>query len=142
MILYLDTSALVKLFIQEVGTHAVQAAATTAASLATSSVAYAEAWAALARRQREGTLAPADLRRVLAELDNQWQSYSVVEAAMGIARAAGPLAERHALRAFDAIHLASALTLHAQAPGLVTFCCADVRLNAAATAEGIAIATI
>jgi hypothetical protein len=53
------------------------------------------------------------------------------------------LAERHPLRGYDAVQLAAALAVHrpraaALLPAL-TFVCADARLNAAATAEGLTV---
>ena len=54
MILYLDTSSLVKLYLDEIHSEAVHRWAQEAEVLATSRVAYPETFAALARRWREG----------------------------------------------------------------------------------------
>ncbi|MEK7696897.1 MAG: type II toxin-antitoxin system VapC family toxin, partial [Pseudomonadota bacterium] len=54
MILYLDTSALVKLYVREAGSGEVKKLARESAALATSIVAYAEVRAAFARLMREG----------------------------------------------------------------------------------------
>ena len=51
---------------------------------------------------------------------------------------AGQLAMTHALRGFDAVHLAAALTVHSVAPTL-TFTSCDQRLNQAATQEGLTV---
>lgn len=56
MIVYLDTSALVKLYIDEAGAPIVRRAAREAELMATSEIAYVEMRAALARRHREGDL--------------------------------------------------------------------------------------
>ena len=56
MILYLDTSSMVKLFFTEADCDATRACAGAADMLATSQVAYAETMAAFARRHREGGL--------------------------------------------------------------------------------------
>ncbi|MGH8694308.1 MAG: PIN domain-containing protein [Burkholderiales bacterium] len=53
MILYLDTSALVKLYVREQGSAQVRAHVNKADVIATSVVAYAEARAAFARLRRE-----------------------------------------------------------------------------------------
>ena len=59
MILYLDTSSLVKLYVEEPGSPGVRAIVDEAEVVATSVVACAEAAAAFARRKRErGTSAP------------------------------------------------------------------------------------
>jgi uncharacterized protein with PIN domain len=56
VILYLDTSALVKLYVREAGTSETRARVGEASLVATSRVAYPEARAALARRQREAAI--------------------------------------------------------------------------------------
>jgi len=50
---------------------------------------------------------------------------------------AGNLAEKHALRGFDSIHLASALTLHQEVSTPVVFSCFDNKLETAAMREGL-----
>jgi len=51
-----------------------------------------------------------------------------------LARHAGDLAERHALRGYDAVHLASALAI--DVPGELVIATWDGELAAAAVAEG------
>jgi predicted nucleic acid-binding protein len=62
-----------------------------------------------------------------------------VELGSEILSAARGLIDRHALRGFDAIHLASALGLQAAANASVTFVAADHRLLRAAAQERLAI---
>jgi predicted nucleic acid-binding protein len=100
-------------------------------------VSYAEARAAFARHRREGALRPAELRRVVRELDAEWGSYSVVELSDTVVRRAGGLAERHALRAYDAVQLASALDVR-RAGANLEFLAFDARLLRAARREGLA----
>ncbi|MBI2895340.1 MAG: type II toxin-antitoxin system VapC family toxin [Deltaproteobacteria bacterium] len=136
MILYLDTSALVKLYVRERGRALVRKAVAAATQVATSRVAYPEARAAFARRRREGALAERALRRVVADLDRDLPSLVVVEAPADVARRAGDLAQAHALRGFDAIHLACALEL-ARAGADTAFLAFDARLAAAARSVGL-----
>ena len=52
------------------------------------------------------------------------------------------VAEQHELRAYDAVQLATALTLHARCQTLglhMILLSADAELNTAATAEGLAV---
>ena len=63
MILYLDTSSLVKLYVEEPGSPAVHADVEGSELVTTSIVAYTEARAALARRRREGSLTAGDHRK-------------------------------------------------------------------------------
>ena len=61
-----------------------------------------------------------------------------VELGAEILSLARGLIQRHALRAFDAIHLASALGLQAATNEAVTFVAADQRLLQAAAGERLA----
>jgi predicted nucleic acid-binding protein len=132
--MYLDTSALVKLYVEEEGSAAVAAALDEAEAACTVRVSYAEARAAFARHRREGALSATDLRRVVRALDEDWSAYQVVDVSDGLVRRAGALSERHALRAFDALQLAAALELRR---GGVSpeFACFDARLIRAARRE-------
>jgi uncharacterized protein len=105
--LYLDTSSLVKLYVTEPGSDAVHKLVNAASVIATSSLAYPEARAALARRRRERTLRPAAFALAKRTLDADWTRYLAVEVTASICRAAGDLAERYRLRAYDSVHLAT-----------------------------------
>lgn len=133
MILYLDTSSLVKLYVDEAGARAVRAAVEEAEMVATSVVAYAEARAALARRRREKSLTAREHGRARGALDADWPHLLVLEVTEPLARAAGDLAERHRLRGFDAVHLASFLRLGEEFAGEdLRFSAADAALVRAA----------
>lgn len=111
MILYLDTSSLIKLYVEEPGTSEVERQFDEASLVCTSVVAYAEARSALARLCREGSLSPEEHTRTKASLDQSWMHYLTVDVTAEVWRSAGDLAEAHALRGFDSIHLASFLHL-------------------------------
>jgi uncharacterized protein len=111
LILYLDTSALVKLYAEEEGTETVEQAVDEAEAVATSVVAYAEARAALARKLREDVFSPEKHQEAVEALDEDWETLDKPEVSEDLVHEAGNLAEEHALRGFDAIHLASALLL-------------------------------
>lgn len=72
MILYLDTSSLIKLYIEEPGTPEVERQFDEASLVCTSVVAYAEARSALARLCREGSLPPEEHTRTKANLEQNW----------------------------------------------------------------------
>ena len=133
MILYHDTSSLVKLYVSEPGTEAVRRLVERAEIVSTSVVAYAEGRAALARRRRERSLTPDGHRRAKAAFESDWPRLLTLEVAERLARRAGDLAERHRLRGFDALHLASFLTLVEEFGGEeVRFAAADRALERAA----------
>ena len=109
MRLYLDSSALVKLYIDEKHSDRVWDLVAAADGLWTASVAYAEVRAAFSRRQREGSLAPLDQQRAVEDFNADWTRVNHVIPDVQLSRVAGELAMAHALRGFDAVHLACAL---------------------------------
>lgn len=133
MTLYLDTSALVKLYVLEPHTEAVKAAVAGADAVAIAVVGYPEARAALARRHREGLLDGSGHENVKTALEGDWQTFMRLEVTLGMVSLAGGLAEHYALRGFDAVHLAAALMLQRER-GDVEFLGYDGRLNDAARA--------
>lgn len=137
MILYLDTSALVKIYVEETKSADVRENAKQADGLATSRIVYAEARAAFARKRREQGLSRADYRSVITDLDQDWDDYFIVDVSESVVPAAGILAENHALRGADAIHLASAVTLSKQVGESIMFLCFDSRLATAARKEDL-----
>lgn len=138
MIGYLDTSALVKLLLRDEDDR--ETARTLIAAMDasfTSRIAYPEARAALAAARRAGRLAPRAYPSALRDLDRAVGSFRIVELHPALARAAGDIAERFALRALDAVHLASALALGGSDTVVVTW---DRTLASAAAAAGLGIA--
>jgi uncharacterized protein len=133
LILYLDTSSLVKLYAEEAGSAEVRGHVQQADIVTTCVVAYAEARAALARRQRERGLTRSEHRRAKAALDEDWPRFLALDVTDVLSRRAGDLAERHRLRGFDAVQLAAYLQLSLEFPSeSVRFSCADAALTRAA----------
>ena len=139
MILYLDTSSLVKLYVEEAGSQAVRSQVAQATAVATATVAYVEARAAFARKRREGGLSEEEYGHVTDSFRQEWPAYLAIDLSEAIVALAGDLAEGHDLRGFDAIHLASALALADKMQSPIVFSCADERLKAAAEARGLGI---
>ena len=133
MTLYLDTSSIVKLFVNETGSDTVRLLFDEATVVSTSPVAYAETRAAFARLRRERVLTSQKFASVKRELEVHWPAYLIVEVTDALCRAAGHLAERYSLRGFDSIHLASFAEVARRAGILETrFSSFDDRLNRAA----------
>jgi predicted nucleic acid-binding protein len=139
VILYLDTSALVKLYVAESGTESVATAAERATALVTVRITYAEARAAFARHARTKGLGRGALRRVVRQLDEEWGQYSIVEVSDALVRRAGVLAERHHLRGYDAVQLSAAVDLRLGGATDVAFASFDSRLNHAARHEKLGL---
>lgn len=135
---YFDSSALVKLLVLgEAHSELAAELFRVADRRSTSIVTYAECRAAVAASVRSRRLAPSDARKAVTALEEIWPALDRLAVSEGIVRSAGALAERRALRGFDAIHLASAL---AQAPDVV-LAAWDDQLSRAARAEGLSLAT-
>jgi predicted nucleic acid-binding protein len=140
VILFLDTSALVKLYIVEADSPAVHASVARAETVAVCRIAWAEACAALARRARE---VPADEAAILAArqaLTRDWPHFFVVEVTQPVVERAGEFSETFALRGYDSVQLAAACEILAVAPDGVAFSCFDNRLNKAAKVLGLDVA--
>lgn len=137
MILYLDTSALVKLYVEEVGSQEVKALVEETQIISTSRVAYVEARAGVARKFREGGLSKEEYSQLIESFERDWDNYFIVEVSESVAKLSGELVNRHPLRGFDAIHLASALLLKNRTRSAVSFSCFDEGLKSAAQAEGL-----
>ena len=140
----MDTSGIVKLYIREEGSEIARRAVGEAWTTHASSLAYPEARSAFARLRREGSLDDESLAAVVDFLEEDWQraAYNPVVPLDWVCRLAGRLAEKHALRAYDAMQLASALRLrsaYAKGPAgdVVRFLTFDARLRRAAEAEGL-----
>ena len=131
---YFDASALVKLVVDEPGSDEAALLWDGADAVITSRVAHAEVRAALAAAHRNGRLEEADHREAKAAWDTFRQALRLVEVTPQLEEDAGDLAELHALSGFDAIHLASALTLTGL-PIIVTSW--DRRLLRAARSAGL-----
>lgn len=137
MTLYLDTSALVKLYVDEEGSPIVRSGVDQAGLIATSAIAYVEARAAFVRRRHEGGLSGGDYRRIIRDLDADWTRYLVAAVTDPLIRESARLAEAHRLRAYDAVHLASAVFVHRRLAEPLVFASWDLGLEKAAKREGL-----
>lgn len=143
-VVYFDTSALLKRYVTEAGSAWVRESVASASGVEvfTSSLTAVEATCAFARRLREGVLdmdAYITIERAF-DYDIRYR-YNILEVTPVTLETAQSLARRHPLRAYDAVHLATAwlvnqvLLREDKAP--LTFICADERLLAVAMAESL-----
>jgi predicted nucleic acid-binding protein len=82
-----------------------------AETVASSQLIYPEARAAAATAQRGGRIDTRTLRTAVRTIDELCRQLDVIGLDDALARTAGELAERHALRGYDAVHLASATAI-------------------------------
>ena len=135
--IYLDTSALIKRFVNEKGSPLVRSIVQRKGTIATAKIAYAEIFAGLTRKLREGNLSKAQYVLACRQFESDWQAYLRVELEDDILLLARDLIQRRPLRGFDAVHLASALRLKIALGEAITFAAADGRLLKAAQAENL-----
>jgi len=137
LILFLDTSALVKLYIAEFGSERMREFVARGEPMAVSALAFAEMHATFSRRRREGLLLASELEQIQLSFAADWETLLQVPLGAAVLKRVPRLCESHPLRGADAVHLASALLL--QEEGLETvFACSDHRLLEAAATEGLA----
>lgn len=134
MIVYLDTSSLLKLyFFDEEGADDVRNTLSIPdVVVATAAIAYVEAHSAFGRRRRDRKLTAAAAAAMARALDDDWLHYLIVDMSEAVLRRSAALAMQHKLKALDAIHLASYLDLVEQNEGQETdFSSFDATLNRA-----------
>lgn len=133
---YFDSSALVKLVVDEPGSDDASRLWDGANEVFTSRVAYPEVRAALAAAGRAGRLDDVDAATATAWWEELAGALRRVELTATVEAQAGELADRHVLSGFDAVHLASARVVAAATPlVLATW---DRRLAVAASTLGLA----
>jgi predicted nucleic acid-binding protein len=97
--------------VEEEGSEDVERAVAGSDRIATSAAAYPEARAAFARLEREGEISPEQHGAAVADLDADWPSFGVADLTRTFARFCGRTAARFGLRGYDAVHLASAVSV-------------------------------
>lgn len=136
-VVYFDSSALVKLVVEEEGSDLVGALWDGCDAALSSRLAYPEVRAALAAAGRNHDLECRDLAVAERCWEDFWATTRPVELTFAVERSAGALAKQHGLRGADAIHLASALAV--RTPDLIVAVW-DRRLHAGVAAERLALA--
>jgi uncharacterized protein len=143
---FIDSSALVKRYVQEVGTPWVRGITrrTSATHIYIASITAVEVTSAVARRRRGRTLSSSRASSILSRFrKHRAGRYILLEITSALVNDAMKLANAHGLRAYDAVHLAAAVDLHRDwvdaRLGDFVFVSADQDLNDAATAEGLTV---
>ncbi|MEP7284374.1 MAG: type II toxin-antitoxin system VapC family toxin [Chloroflexota bacterium] len=141
---FLDSSALIKRYIAEQGTVWIRAISLPSAgnTIIVAPVTQVEVFSGVSRRKREGVVADRTAQAIRLLLNRHIKhEYMVIKLTPPLIQIAQNLLDKHPLRAYDAIQLASALVANNR---LITtafmplaFVSADTRLLNAATAEGL-----
>jgi hypothetical protein len=143
---FFDTSAIVKRYVREAGTSWVRSLTRIGSPdpIYLARITAVEVCAAVARRQRGASLPPAQAMAILSRFRRHLvRRYQIAEVTPALLSDAMDLAEVHGLRAYDFVQLAAALELNrlrvAAGLGGIILVSADLELNAAATASGLAV---
>ncbi len=139
MIAYFDTSAIVALLVEEVGTIAARDIWLGADRLLSVRLALVEARAALAQANRKARISAEHLRSLTHDLEALFVQLDLVDIDDALVRQAADLAEAQALRAYEAVHLAAALQVVEADLVLVA---GDRALLVAAESVGLMVAAI
>jgi uncharacterized protein len=142
-VIYLDTSALIKRFVNEKGSAVVQSIVLRRGPVATAKLPMLKSFAGLTRRLREGSVSRSDYNlscRQLNAIDPHIsESTSRINSILLLAC---DLIQRQPLRGFDAVHLASAVSLKSALGKEIIFAAADERLLRAAQAEELEVVNV
>lgn len=139
---FVDTSALVKRYVNEIGSAWVRSWIEHPAvhSIVISELTTVELYSALARRRRDATLAADAVESLQNDfLFHAEHEYLVILLQSQILIDARRLVNQYPLRTLDALQLASAIHAPPMLDEPITFVSADPRLNEAAVAEGFTI---
>jgi uncharacterized protein len=137
VILYCDTSALVKLYVAEERSEQVTERLAEAEAVAVCRIAWAEAHAALSRWAREMPIDAEIIDLAKAALAADWPHFVILEVNQPLVERAGDYADTFALRGYDSIQLAAAFETARITQSPTLFACFDTRLNKAAKTLGM-----
>ena len=132
MILFCDTSALIKLYIIEAESKELKRHVAQAEAVAVCRIAWAEAHAALSRRAREVPKDALLIEQAKTALAKDWPRFVVMEVNQPMVERAGEYADMFALRGYDSIQLAAAYEAGRISGLPLFFASFDTRLNKAA----------
>jgi predicted nucleic acid-binding protein len=143
---FVDTSALAKRYVSEAGSAWVRALLAPASGneVFIARITAVELIAAVTRRERGGSLTPADASTARAEFRTHLDGeYQIVELTVAVVQSAMAIAEAQGLRGYDAVRLAVALQVSSLSTASgrppVTLISSDADLNAAAMLAGLTV---
>jgi uncharacterized protein len=141
-VLYCDTSALLKLYIDEAGTAQMKALCASKPTIFVAEITWTEMRAALAQRIRLNLTPQSMADAALDRLRTEWVQFSKIPIGRELIEKAGDFAAGFGLRAYDSVQLAAGHEMQLALAGDVQWCCYDKQLNTAAQLLGMKIATV
>jgi predicted nucleic acid-binding protein len=137
VILYLDSSALVKCYVSERGSDKVLKTIAEAKAVATSATSLAEVVAAFSKAARHGLLTHEEAESAHKRFRQEWPDFVRLPITAPLLEKAADLAWSLGLRGYDSVQLAAAATWQEAMGGIVTFSTFDRHLWSAASAVGL-----
>ncbi|MEJ2264771.1 MAG: type II toxin-antitoxin system VapC family toxin [Anaerolineales bacterium] len=139
MNLYADTSALIKKYIREAGSEQIIAHFNQYPIICTAALTQAEMASAMSKAVRLGWVNEPEILIAWQDFLTHWPAFVRLPVSAGVIERASSLAWHHGLRAYDSVHLASALAWKDVTGDQVVFACCDRTLLKAARQEGLQI---
>lgn len=133
--IYLDSSALVKRYVEETGSDSVDRLLAEQPFAATSRLTYPEILSALTRKHRAREISKGVFGKLAAAFESDWGKLFVLEFDEELLPVVRKVILKHAIRGADSVHLASAMWLRSALREDVVFACADRKLLDAARVE-------
>ncbi len=137
--IYLDSSALVKRYIEEPGSDKMRSLLEEDQVFATSRLTYPEILSAFTRKHRTGELSRAKYNGLLRDFESAWGIFLIIEFGKVLMPAIKKIIAQHGLKGADGIHLASATWLRSASKDEIVFVTSDQALLEAARKEGLNI---
>lgn len=139
MILYLGTSSLAKLYVEEKYSNVIREWVKQAEIVATCRVAYTEMISALEKRFKNNDLSEKDYEMVVKSFSEDWQNFAIVDFDE---KESGLFVKKYGLKRFAAIHLSAAKLIQKEHKDIsVAFSSVDEELCGAAAVEGLQVLT-
>lgn len=139
MILYCDSSALVKKYIKEDGSQKVCDLILKAEFVVVSMVGYAEIFSAVYRKRHAREISPNLFLNIQKAFEEDWQAFVKVHVNTEVNQLVKKLLSHFPLRGFDAIHIASAIFIQHELKQNIHFLSFDVKQNEAAEMQKLKI---
>jgi uncharacterized protein len=137
MILYLGTSSLAKLYVEEKYSDLVRDWVKEAEIVATCRIAYTEMISALELKVKQNDLSKSDYEHIMKRFSQDWPNFAIVDFDE---REAGSFVTQYGLTRFAAIHLSAAKLIKKKHQDIsVSFSSVDDKLRKAALSEGLKI---
>jgi len=137
VIVFCDTSALMKLYAAEAHSQWTRVQVTRASHCVVSQIAWVEMCAAFGLKARTHQVSAAECKKALKRLHAEWPALARMGLDAPLLAQAGELALQWGLRAYDSVQLASAAQAHAQLGAQMVFLCFDKKLQWAAQKMGL-----